>query len=138
MEAASRWVASARSRSVSISMVVRLRWRPVVTASSNAAAMPLSPRLRIVSIISCRCIIASQQIVAGTVGERRMPQHPVFRSDDAVGCRRLAAPGEDVEDQLVAGRSVRSEEHTSELQSLMRISYAVFCLEKKITHISNP
>src|SRR3546814_8031616 len=28
--------------------------------------------------------------------------------------------------------SVRSEEHTSELQSLMRISYAVFCLKKKI------
>src|SRR3546814_9394381 len=27
--------------------------------------------------------------------------------------------------------SVRSEEHTSELQSLMRISYAVFCLKKK-------
>src|SRR3546814_9314454 len=30
------------------------------------------------------------------------------------------------------GRMVRSEEHTSELQSLMRISYAVFCLKKKI------
>src|SRR3546814_4025205 len=29
---------------------------------------------------------------------------------------------------------VRSEEHTSELQSLMRISYAVFCLIKKKTH----
>src|SRR3546814_2959086 len=29
-------------------------------------------------------------------------------------------------------REVRSEEHTSELQSLMRISYAVFCLKKKI------
>src|SRR3546814_1761302 len=29
------------------------------------------------------------------------------------------------------GRTVRSEEHTSELQSLMRISYAVFCLKKK-------
>src|SRR3546814_5728170 len=29
------------------------------------------------------------------------------------------------------GRSGRSEEHTSELQSLMRISYAVFCLKKK-------
>src|SRR3546814_3090623 len=28
---------------------------------------------------------------------------------------------------------LRSEEHTSELQSLMRISYAVFCLKKKIT-----
>src|SRR3546814_10241681 len=30
-----------------------------------------------------------------------------------------------------ACRTVRSEEHTSELQSLMRISYAVFCLKKK-------
>src|SRR3546814_5000543 len=29
-------------------------------------------------------------------------------------------------------RALRSEEHTSELQSLMRISYAVFCLKKKI------
>src|SRR3546814_7390103 len=29
--------------------------------------------------------------------------------------------------------TVRSEEHTSELQSLMRISYAVFCLKKKTT-----
>src|SRR3546814_5223583 len=29
------------------------------------------------------------------------------------------------------GHSARSEEHTSELQSLMRISYAVFCLKKK-------
>src|SRR3546814_3026286 len=29
--------------------------------------------------------------------------------------------------------SIRSEEHTSELQSLMRISYAVFCLKKKKT-----
>src|SRR3546814_1621292 len=30
-----------------------------------------------------------------------------------------------------AHRGIRSEEHTSELQSLMRISYAVFCLKKK-------
>src|SRR3546814_1585473 len=33
--------------------------------------------------------------------------------------------------ELGDGRAVRSEEHTSELQSLMRISYAVFCLTKK-------
>src|SRR3546814_1368284 len=32
---------------------------------------------------------------------------------------------------LATGDYVRSEEHTSELQSLMRISYAVFCLNKK-------
>src|SRR3546814_8193339 len=31
-------------------------------------------------------------------------------------------------------RHFRSEEHTSELQSLMRTSYAVFCLKKKIKH----
>src|SRR3546814_6261276 len=32
-------------------------------------------------------------------------------------------------------KHIRSEEHTSELQSLMRISYAVFCLNKKKTKI---
>src|SRR3546814_3676029 len=34
---------------------------------------------------------------------------------------------------LTPTRACRSEEHTSELQSLMRISYAVFCLKKKKT-----
>src|SRR3546814_8818259 len=34
-------------------------------------------------------------------------------------------------------RGDRSEEHTSELQSLMRISYAVFCLKKKKNHTLN-
>src|SRR3546814_7625736 len=33
---------------------------------------------------------------------------------------------------------VRSEEHTSDLQSLMRISYAVFCLKKKKSYDQNP
>src|SRR3546814_6101347 len=35
-------------------------------------------------------------------------------------------------------RACRSEEHTSELQSLMRISYAVFCLKKKTIAKVNP
>src|SRR3546814_2400963 len=38
----------------------------------------------------------------------------------------------------IAVRRARSEEHTSELQSLMRISYAVFCLKKKKTEIRQP
>src|SRR3546814_964666 len=38
-----------------------------------------------------------------------------------------------LEEQL-SGDTSRSEEHTSELQSLMRISYAVFCLKKKKKH----
>src|SRR3546814_1316043 len=39
--------------------------------------------------------------------------------------------------QQETGHRERSEEHTSELQSLMRISYAVFCLKKKKTHKTN-
>src|SRR3546814_8611649 len=35
-------------------------------------------------------------------------------------------------DTLIMSPALRSEEHTSELQSLLRISYAVFCLQKKI------
>src|SRR3546814_6083078 len=44
----------------------------------------------------------------------------------------------DADDLLFNGQDpfrVRSEEHTSELQSLMRISYAVFCLKKKNKHL---
>src|SRR3546814_938126 len=49
---------------------------------------------------------------------------PARRADDAAPCRRGVGSS--------AGRPAhRSEEHTSELQSLMRISYAVFCLKKK-------
>src|SRR3546814_8978938 len=53
--------------------------------------------------------------------ERRLrhplPSHVAAGNDDAARRQGLAAH--------------RSEEHTSELQSLMRISYAVFCLKKK-------
>src|SRR3546814_2856224 len=42
------------------------------------------------------------------------------------------APHPETGRSRVAGHIDRSEEHTSELQSLMRISYAVFCLKKKI------
>src|SRR3546814_1408631 len=45
------------------------------------------------------------------------------------------SPGLDFETKIIAkpeaAQLLRSEEHTSELQSLMRISYAVFCLKKK-------
>src|SRR3546814_1186078 len=47
----------------------------------------------------------------------------------------IVRTGEDqfyvLEDNARTPSGVRSEEHTSELQSLMRISYAVFCLKKK-------
>src|SRR3546814_4186686 len=40
---------------------------------------------------------------------------------------KLLKPG----DEVITGNDLRSEEHTSELQSLMRNSYAVYCLKKK-------
>src|SRR3546814_10851069 len=39
--------------------------------------------------------------------------------------------------EVCHGQQLRSEEHPSELQSLMRISYAVFCLKKKTTRNQN-
>src|SRR3546814_6186148 len=49
--------------------------------------------------------------------------------------RRRAVPRPDADrDGAHEPRGRRSEEHTSELQSLMRISYAVFCLKKKMNN----
>src|SRR3546814_7559937 len=56
---------------------------------------------------------------AGTAGHRY--QHP--KGPDVTVCRNV---------------EYRSEEHTSELQSLMRTSYAVFCLKKKTNNPTNP
>src|SRR3546814_5509667 len=43
----------------------------------------------------------------------------------------LLSDQQELTELSMAGKQFRSEEHTSELQSLMRISYAVFCLKKK-------
>src|SRR3546814_5600156 len=73
--------------------------------------------------------------------------HPLARAilEQAEGDGVPVAPAEDVRtvpgrglEGRVGSRAIRSEEHTSELQSLMRISYAVFCLKKKKKNIHNP
>src|SRR3546814_18496968 len=56
---------------------------------------------------------------------RRCPQE-----GPQAGLHAARARGAGGVDQGRGGRCGRSEEHTSELQSLMRISYAVFCLKK--------
>src|SRR3546814_2630883 len=48
--------------------------------------------------------------------------------DSGIRCQSCQATGQDIP---AGRRGLRSEEHTSELQSLMRITYAVFCLKKK-------
>src|SRR3546814_10774645 len=49
----------------------------------------------------------------------------------AIGLDTESRDAARIDDAADAGLGSRSEEHTSELQSLMRISYAVFCLKKK-------
>src|SRR3546814_5178790 len=83
---------------------------------------------------------ASDGARAGASGDRRqrlLCPHPVRRRGMVARGRltqraRFPVPLRRDRDQV--GR--RSEEHTSELQSLMRISYAVFCLTKKHTIIT--
>src|SRR3546814_11034325 len=61
------------------------------------------------------------------------PYTTLFRSlgDHSVSAPPDPIPNSAVKPDCANGTIARSEEHTSELQSLMRISYAVFCLKKK-------
>src|SRR3546814_13383407 len=60
------------------------------------------------------------------------PYTTLFRSEARFPRRHRPAPPPGHPIRIRCGRpDGRSEEHTSELQSLMRISYAVFCLKKK-------
>src|SRR3546814_4881234 len=74
--------------------------------------------------------------VAGLDDRQARARHRFRRGIEDRGAARGAAlapvaDGRQLEDAGL-DEGVRSEEHTSELQSLMRISYAVFCLKKKI------
>src|SRR3546814_2480108 len=91
---------------------------------------------------------------AGGVFRHGIVREGLLRDRTEAGDHRLVAGGRagdlgtaDGEDRLPARRrapveQARSEEHTSELQSLMRISYSVFCLKKtkqtvRIIHIKH-
>src|SRR3546814_3703341 len=75
-------------------------------------------------------------LVFGEIGEHPLGQGRVAPQHLPGGEDAVAAEGRREPRNAGIGRS---EEHTSELQSLMRISYAVFCLKKKKTevHITN-
>src|SRR3546814_6047957 len=60
-------------------------------------------------------------------------KHPEFHAERGKGRETAEDPDADEQPRGFAAIA-RSEEHTSELQSLMRISYAVFCLKKKKKH----
>src|SRR3546814_10613812 len=71
-----------------------------------------------------------QRIVQGLFEAFRKGRHGLSPCRTSRGETSPRAQGGDAAAGL-QGKSGRSEEHTSELQSLMRISYAVFCLKKK-------
>src|SRR3546814_7812252 len=89
---------------------------------------------------------SSDEIAVGGGDASRAAWHPVAIGGDAQAAAGLAplesGVGENAVQPFGFRRSPhgfgagddRSEEHTSELQSLMRISYAVFCLKKKTHH----
>src|SRR3546814_5707895 len=72
-------------------------------------------------------------VQVGEVKQLDQP-HRVFGKEIVAGCCKLSPVQHEAVELLGRAadrRQARSEEHTSELQSLMRISYAVFCLKKK-------
>src|SRR3546814_2827347 len=78
---------------------------------------------------------ADRQVVLPFLEENHLSAISAFMPE-IVACRFLLGnEGNDLSDAVnpahTAASFARSEEHTSELQSLMRISYAVFCLKKK-------
>src|SRR3546814_6217575 len=99
--------------------------------------------LQFINCNSCICQESPPPVTSVRVGHARLrplaDAAGVIALEVLVGLVELVPhPGEHIEEgALLKGaghrgdRGLRSEEHTSELQSLMRISYAVFCLKKK-------
>src|SRR3546814_8782227 len=77
---------------------------------------------RTVAAVLGDCVLR-EFLRAGHAGARASGLAGTRTARNALACRRLR--------RALRHLPLRSEEHTSELQSLMRISYAVFCLKKK-------
>src|SRR3546814_1675224 len=91
------------------------------------------PNRRTRNILGCADQISGTERLAdgGDVAECRRQMIPFITTDEE---KRHLPPGERCGYIIHRFAIHRSEEHTSELQSLMRISYAVFCLKKKMCH----
>src|SRR3546814_3122538 len=87
-----------------------------------------------------RSIVAAvDPAMPGPDGKKERVSRPDLDDPPAGTAEREPCDAREDAERLMGGRVImmRSEEHTSELQSLMRISYAVFCLKKK-KHESQP
>src|SRR3546814_7731723 len=98
---------------------------------STRAVASVAPRARGMASQESRVISSSIFAVAG--GADGLDREVAVAQDDPPDRPVITAHELDAAFGIVDGYEVggRSEEHTSELQSLMRISYAVFCLKTK-------
>src|SRR3546814_3427773 len=136
---ASTVLASARLRiatgfTAPISTAVRARR----AACARSSSLPSRPRSRVTGACNARdeqkagCRMGHAPAVLLMWAKLLTPTAPA--KSRATGAAIIHRRSNEIADKL----SRRSEEHTSELQSLMRISYAVFCLKKKTkTHSQN-
>src|SRR3546814_10366325 len=98
--------------------------------SSDVCSSDLCARLDIVAACAARRQVVMAVAHAVAVAAFGVDPRVLVGAVDHAHCRVF---GHDTlgEERAVAEAVERSEEHTSELQSLMRISYAVFCLKNK-------
>src|SRR3546814_4403057 len=75
--------------------------------------------------------LENQRVQHGSESDQRTRRHGIAKRKRPVRRQIGDEPIRQRTKEIVGIFFVRSEEHTSELQSLMRISYAVFCLKKK-------
>src|SRR3546814_1862017 len=108
------WIRSAISRLAMILAVVAL------------ATLRILPRIgRIACVLRSRACLAEPPAESPSTMKISVPAGSSAEQSVSLPGRRS------LRDEVAVLRLTRSEEHTSELQSLMRISYAVFCLKKK-------
>src|SRR3546814_5615058 len=115
-----------------------------MTLPRQVTCTPITPTLARTQCTSHTEVVWCMLWAAGLIGMRpsqlhqfqvegceflyHTPRRPLpHRPDVCVGCANMRSTAACIRCVVI----LRSEEHTSELQSLMRISYAVFCLKKK-------
>src|SRR3546814_3980783 len=127
-------------------MALRRTWRMDVRLSddgqplANTSAALLDQRGSVMAESAVGAAAGEWLPATFVIGARLSGDAQIFQTEGRDGIERIFALAPLYEQQvyIVLGGVVghllaRSEEHTSELQSLMRISYAVFCLKKKNT-----
>src|SRR3546814_1830967 len=89
---------------------------------------------------TCVAVPAAAEVKSATPSGFDIENKAVVSADPAETYAALTRVGEwwNSEHTYSGNAANRSEEHTSELQSLMRISYAVFCLKKKNKKYTQP